>query len=138
MLQGSYSFSLAFVSVFIATLASYLTLDLTDRIARLTALSTRRYWLYGGAISMGLGIWSMHFVGMLAFRLPIPMSYDITITLLSLLIAVMVSWIALHTVSHGILNARRLLGAGVSMGIGIAAMHYTGMAAMQMEPPIRY
>ena len=87
---------------------------------------------------MGTGIWSMHFIGMLALQLPIPMSYDIPITLVSLLIAVIVSGFALYTISHGALSLRRLLGAGLLMGVGIACMHYTGMAAMQMEPPLRY
>src|SRR5258706_7559093 len=137
-MSGTYDTWLVVLSIGIAVVASYVALDLAARVAAAEGNRAPRYWLYGGAISMGLGIWSMHFVGMLAFRLPIPMSYDITITLLSLLIAVMVSWIALDTVSHGMLSARRLLGAGVSMGIGIAAMHYTGMAAMEMQPPIRY
>jgi diguanylate cyclase (GGDEF)-like protein/PAS domain S-box-containing protein len=70
--------------------------------------------------------------------LPIPMSYDIPVTMLSLLIAFIVSRFALFTVSHGTLNMRRMLGAGMIMGIGIASMNYTGMAAMQMKPPIRY
>ena len=115
-MSGTYYTWLVVLSIGIAVVASYVALDLASRVAAAEENRAARYWLYGGAISMGLGIWSMHFVGMLAFRLPIPMSYDITITLLSLLIAVMVSWIALHTVSHGILNARRLLGAGVSFG----------------------
>ncbi|MFP5340622.1 MAG: EAL domain-containing protein, partial [Gammaproteobacteria bacterium] len=87
---------------------------------------------------MGIGIWSMHFIGMLALRLPIPMSYDIPVTLASLLIAIVVSGFALHTASHSALGLRRLLVAGVLMGLGIASMHYVGMAAMDMQPPIRY
>jgi len=101
-MSGTYDTWLVVLSIGIAVVASYVALDLASRVAAAEENRAARYWLYGGAISMGLGIWSMHFVGMLAFRLPIPMSYDITITLLSLLIAVMVSWIALHTVSHGI------------------------------------
>lgn len=87
---------------------------------------------------MGTDIWSMHFIGMLAFRLPIPMSYDIPITLVSLLIAIIVSGFALYTVSHGTLTALRLTLAGLLMGAGIAAMHYTGMASVQMQPLIYY
>jgi diguanylate cyclase (GGDEF)-like protein len=87
---------------------------------------------------MGTGIWSMHFIGMLAFLLPIQIAYDIPITLGSLLIAAIVSGFALYTISHGRLSMRRLLGAGVLMGIGIAGMHYTGMAAIQVTPAIRY
>ena len=129
---------LVILSIVVAVIASYVALDLASRVAASQGSKAARYWLIGGAISMGSGIWSMHFIGMLAFQLPIPMSYDIPITLLSLLIAVIVSGFALYTISHGALSLRRLLGAGLLMGIGIASMHYTGMAAMQMEPPIRY
>ena len=87
---------------------------------------------------MGVGIWSMHFVGMLAFHLPIPMGYDLPITLLSMLIAMLVSGFALFIVSRDTLSARNLTGGGVLMGLGICAMHYTGMAAMETNPPITY
>ena len=87
---------------------------------------------------MGLGIWSMHFIGMLALRMPIAMAYDIPTTLLSLLIAVVVSWFALLVVDSATLTRARLLGAGVLMGGGIASMHYVGMGAMLLAPPIRY
>jgi diguanylate cyclase (GGDEF)-like protein len=138
MLQGSYSYSLAFISVFIATLASYLTLDLTDRIAKLTTSPRRSIWLLGGAMSMGLGIWSMHFIGMLSFSLPIPLGYDLTITLYSLVIAVMVSYFALDLATRDKLSRFGLIGGGLLMGAGISAMHYTGMEAMQMAPGIQY
>jgi diguanylate cyclase (GGDEF)-like protein len=87
---------------------------------------------------MGTGIWSMHFIGMLAFSLPIPMGYDIPVTLLSMLIAVIVSGFALYTVSRDKLAWTNLIVGGILMGIGIASMHYTGMAAMQTSPPIQY
>ncbi len=135
---GTYDLWLVLLSIVVAVIASYVALDLASRVAASQGSKAARYWLNGGAISMGTGIWSMHFIGMLAFRLPIPMSYDVPLTLLSLLIAVIVSGFALHTVSHGTLSMRRLLGAGLLMGIGIASMHYTGMAAMEVWPPIRY
>jgi NO-binding membrane sensor protein with MHYT domain len=136
-MAGSYNFWLIFLSIVVATVASYVALDLASRVV---AHGTRasRYWLIGGALSMGTGIWSMHFIGMLAFQLTIPMSYDIPITLLSLVIAIIVSGFALYSVSHGTLSLHRLLSGGLLMGIGIASMHYTGMAAMQLEPPLRY
>jgi NO-binding membrane sensor protein with MHYT domain len=86
---------------------------------------------------MGLGIWSIHFIGMLAYKLPVPMGYDVRITSLSLLIAIASSGFALWLVSQNELSWRRL-GAGVLMGSGVAAMHYTGMAAMRMSPGIQY
>jgi len=135
---GTYDSWLVILSIVVAVSASYVALALVTRVTASADKKAAHYWLVGGALSMGTGIWSMHFIGMLAFRLPIAMSYDIPITLLSLLIAAIVSGFALYTVSSGTMNLRRLIGAGVLMGLGIASMHYTGMAAMQMEPPISY
>src|SRR5687768_5708830 len=136
-MTGSYSYSLVLLSVIVAIFASYTALDLATRI---TASKGRpaRMWLAGGAFSMGVGIWSMHFIGMLAFSLPGPMGYDAPITLLSMLIAVVVSYFALFTVTRRTLSNRNLVVGGALMGMGICAMHYTGMAAMEMSPPIRY
>jgi diguanylate cyclase (GGDEF)-like protein len=134
---GTYSYWLVLLSVLVATLASYAALDLASRITAAKGRSAK-FWLLGGAFSMGTGIWSMHFIGMLAFSLPIPMGYDVPITLLSMLIAVVVSGFALFVVSRATLTARNLLIGGVLMGLGIASMHYTGMAAMQTSPPIQY
>jgi diguanylate cyclase (GGDEF)-like protein len=136
-LSGSYSYWLVVVSIIVAVLASYTALDLATRITASRGRSAR-LWLLGGAFSMGTGIWSMHFIGMLAFSLPIPMGYDVPVTLLSMLIAVVVSGFALYTVSREHLGWRNLGVGAVLMGIGIASMHYTGMAAMQTSPPIQY
>lgn len=87
---------------------------------------------------MGSGIWSMHFIGMLAFRLPITVSYDVPITLASLLIAITASWFALWVAGRETLSRRRLAAAGFLMGFAIVSMHYVGMAAMRMQPPIQY
>jgi signal transduction histidine kinase/CheY-like chemotaxis protein len=87
---------------------------------------------------MGSGIWAMHFVGMLAFRLPIPVAYDIPITLVSLVLPILASGLALWQVSRANLGPVRLGVSAVTMGVGINAMHYTGMAAMRMEPGIVY
>jgi len=103
----------------VVPIASYVALDLASRVTASQARKLERYWLIGGAASMGSGIWSMHFVGMLAYRLPIPMSYDEWITLLSLILPILVSGYALHTVSRGALNVRRLLIGGVLIGVGI-------------------
>lgn len=138
LLEPTYSLPLVFAALCIATLASYTTLDLAGRISALGKSSQRRWWLAGGAMSMGLGIWCMHFVGMLSFSLPIPLGYHVGITAVSLVIAVLVSYFALDLVTHGGLSPARLGISGTLMGIGIAGMHYTGMAAMQMAPRIRY
>ncbi|MBA2689329.1 MAG: response regulator [Burkholderiales bacterium] len=136
-MTGSYDFWLVALSCVVAVIASYVALDLASRVS---ASSNRvaMCWLLGGSLSMGTGIWSMHFIGMLAFRLPIPMGYDVSITLLSMLIAVLVSGFALFTINRKTLTVRRLLMSGLVMGVGIASMHYTGMAAMRMSPSIQY
>ena len=87
---------------------------------------------------MGIGIWSMHFVGMLALTLPIEIAYDVGTTLLSMVIAIVVSTFALHIASRKQVGRAALVGAGFAMGIGICAMHYVGMAAIEITPPIRY
>ena len=136
-MDGTYNPWLVMLSMAVAVMASYVTLGLASRVTTNEG-RIARYWLAGGAVSMGLGIWSMHFIAMLAFQLPMPMSYNAPITALSLLIAMLASGFALYTVSRQALGLRRLMAGGVLMGIGIAAMHYTGMAAMQMSPPVRY
>ena len=137
-MSGTYNPLLVFVSFVVAFLASYTAVELSGRISSLQQARRRTSWLVGGALAMGIGIWSMHFIGMLAFALPIPVGYDLSTTAASLLIAVWVSFLALSTVTRGTLSRVRLGAAGILMGLGIAGMHYTGMAAMQMSPPIRY
>jgi NO-binding membrane sensor protein with MHYT domain/two-component sensor histidine kinase len=137
-LVGSYNYWLVLLSVVVAITASYVALDLTSRVVASHGRDSEAVWLAGGAASMGSGIWSMHFIGMLAFRTPMPMSYDVPITCLSLLIAVGASWFALYLTSRRTLSLSGLLVGGSLMGIAIAAMHYTGMAATRVLPPIRY
>jgi NO-binding membrane sensor protein with MHYT domain/two-component sensor histidine kinase len=136
-MTGTYNVWLVALSVVVAVVASYVALDLATRIAA-HRRPAARYWLIGDATAMGTGIWSMHYIGMLAYRLPIPMAYDLPLTLWSLLIAIGVSALAFHLVLRSTLSLRRLVAGGVLMGIGIAAMHYTGMAAMEIDPPIRF
>jgi diguanylate cyclase (GGDEF)-like protein len=137
MLIATYDMLLVVVSFLVAMMASYTALQMTERISN-APKSAARFWLAGGAIAMGIGIWSMHFIGMLAFRLPIELGYDLALTLLSLCIAIAVSWFALWSVSGAELPLRRLLNGALWMGIGIASMHYTGMAALLMNPGIDY
>ena len=137
-MAGTYDPWLVLLSVIVAVNASFVALDLASRVVASRGRRSEWVWLAGGATAMGAGIWSMHFIGMLAFHLPIPIWYDGRITLLSLLIAVLASGVALYVASRSTLNVGRLLGAGVLMGGGIAAMHYVGMAAMRMRPPIDY
>ncbi|WP_095077111.1 bifunctional diguanylate cyclase/phosphodiesterase [Pseudomonas sp. Irchel s3h17] len=137
MLIGSYSPALVLISLCVAILASYTALDLTGRIATAKGRAVH-LWTAGGALAMGIGVWSMHFIGMLAFSLPINLGYDFAITALSLLIAVVSSGFALWLVNQPRLPAWQLAFGALIMGAGISAMHYTGMAAMRMTPGIDY
>src|SRR5260370_18905274 len=136
-IQGSYDYRLVVLSVLIAICAAYAALDLA---ARTTAAKgwIRRAWLAGGALAMGLGIWSMHYIGMLAFSLPIPVLYDWPTVLLSLLAAVLASAVALFVVSRQQMGWIRALAGSAIMGSGIATMHYTGMAAMRLPAMCSY
>jgi signal transduction histidine kinase/CheY-like chemotaxis protein len=137
MLTGYYEIPLVLVSILVAIVASYSALSLAGRVAESKGRAMFA-WTVGGAIAMGSGIWAMHFVGMLAFRLPIPIAFDIPITMASLLLPIAASGLALWQVSRPDLSPRRLAVSAVLMGAGINAMHYTGMAAMRMAPGIVY
>lgn len=136
-MTGFYSPDLVALSLIVAIFASYTALELAGRVSQKQGRSAW-IWLVGGAISMGTGIWSMHFVGMLAFHLPIALAYDPALTVLSMMIAVLTSGAALYVVSRSIVTLRNLLVGATLMGIGIAAMHYVGMQAIRMTPSIEY
>lgn len=137
MLHGTYDPWLVAASLLISVVASYTALDMAGRVAAAEGAAAR-WWLAGGSFAMGVGIWSMHFVGMLALRLPMRVSYEPVLTLLSLLMAMASSAYALCRVCRETLTAARLILGAVVMGAGIAAMHYTGMAAMHMSPGVHY
>ena len=130
-LIGSYDYSLVALSVFIAVFASYAALDLASRVTAAGGW-TRTLWVLGGACAMGTGIWSMHYIGMLAFILPIPVAYHWPTVLLSLFAAILASVIALYVVSRQKMGASQAVAGSVLMGAGIAGMHYIGMAAMRL------
>jgi PAS domain S-box-containing protein len=130
-LIGSYNYALVALSVLIAMFASYAALDLAGRVTAAGGW-TRAVWLLGGAGAMGTGIWSMHYIGMLAFILPIPVAYHWPTVLLSLIAAILASVVALGVVSRQKMGWVRALAGSVLMGAGIASMHYIGMAAMRL------
>ncbi|WP_172198461.1 EAL domain-containing protein [Saccharibacillus qingshengii] len=130
--QGSYNLGLVLVSCIISVLASYSALNLSGRI-HLAHGRLRAFWLAGGAVSMGIGIWSMHFIGMLALQLPMPMTYNIPLVIVSMVVPIFVSFIALWTVTRSKLTLKSLLVGGLLLASGVVDMHYTGMAAMAMK-----
>src|ERR1700676_1404341 len=136
-LIGSYNYALVALSVLIAMFASYAALGLAGRVTAAGGWS-RAVWLLGGAGAMGTGIWSMHYIGMLAFILPIPVAYHWPTVLLSLLAAILASAVALGVVSRQKMGWFRALAGSVLMGAGIASMHYIGMAAMRLPAECQF
>jgi diguanylate cyclase (GGDEF)-like protein len=138
-MYGYYDPSIVALSVAVAIIASYTALDMAGRVSASDSTPRKSWiWLVAGAVSMGTGIWSMHFIGMLSFHLPIQVAFDLPITLLSMIIAIAASVIALFFLRQAQLGIRNLIISTILMGTGIVAMHYTGMFAMEMSPPIRY
>jgi len=137
VVTGTYDPYLVALSILVAVFASYTALDLGGRVAAARGLA-RRVWLAAAAITMGGGIWSMHFVAMLAFIMPTPMSYDIGLTTLSLVVAMFVTGGGFYVISRHSGSLLRLVLSGIFMGLGIAAMHYTGMAAMREHVDLSY
>jgi two-component system sensor histidine kinase/response regulator len=137
ILTGTYDIRLVVVSVLIAILAAGAALDLAGRVTLARGMS-RSWWLTGGATAMGTGIWSMHYIGMLAFQLPVVVLYDWPTVLVSLLAAAAASWAALFVVSRETMTMSQTAIGALFMGGGIAAMHYIGMGAMRLPAMCDY
>jgi diguanylate cyclase (GGDEF)-like protein len=125
------------LSVAVAIVAGYLALDLAQRSAGATGVM-RRAWIVAGGVTLGLSIWSMHFIGMLALKMTMPVSYDLPLVALSMIAAIGGSVIALSVVVRRDAGRRGLFFAAGFLGLAVAAMHYLGMASMEMEADIRW
>ncbi|MBB3195959.1 MHYT domain-containing protein [Roseateles terrae] len=137
LLTGHYSVWLVLLSVAVASLTSALALQVAG-VARRSHGLHRQLVLLTGATALTGGIWSMHFIGMLAFQLCTRVSFQAGITAASAVPAFVASWVALSLISRGQLSTRSWVLGGVLVGAGIGAMHYTGMAAMEMSAQLRY
>jgi len=137
MLAGSYNYGEVALSILIAILGSFTALDLGERVTFARG-GFRLAWLIGGGVAMGIGTWSMHYVGMLAFRLPISVQYDWPTSLLSLMPGIFASGIALLVISRPIMGWLHALGGSLFMGGGISALHYTAMASMRLQAMCHY
>lgn len=137
-MTGVYDPGLVVLSLAVAIMTAYVALALVDRVVEDSGRWHSWLWLISGAVVMGTGIWSMHFIGMLAFSLPVSLGYDLALTLLSLLIAVLASGLALFMIRAASPGAVLLSTGALLFGAGVSAMHYTGMAALRMSPPITY
>jgi NO-binding membrane sensor protein with MHYT domain/nitrogen-specific signal transduction histidine kinase len=137
VVTGTYNPHLVALSILVAAFASYTALDLGGRVAATGGVAPRM-WLVTAAIAMGGGIWSMHFIAMLAFNMPTPMSYDIGLTALSLVVAILVTGAGFYFINRQRALPLSFVFSGVFMGLGISAMHYIGMAAMRQPTEISY
>ena len=135
---GNYDFVLVSLSVIVAIFASYAALLVSQHVATVALAKTRHLWIAGGSLCLGIGIWAMHFVGMLAFSLPCSTSYDASLTFLSTIPGILASAFALKIISRRELSRSQLALGGLLIGAGIGAMHYSGMAAMRLNGLIRY
>jgi two-component system sensor histidine kinase/response regulator len=133
----SYNYYLVALSVAISSLASYAALDLAGRVTAARGF-IRMAWLSGGACALGMGIWAMHYIGMLACSLPVPVGYDWPTVAGSLLCAILASCVALFVVSRQRMTTFHLILGSLVMGSGVAAMHYIGMAAMRLSATRSY
>ncbi len=128
---GYYDFSIVLLSYVVASMASYVALDMSAHLRKPTTLTFRICWLIGGAFVMGAGIWSMHFIGMLAFIMPMPMAYSLFWTILSICVAIFTAFIAFFLFTIKNPQKKHYLMSGLILGMAIPTMHYTGMAGME-------
>ncbi|SQK72381.1 Cyclic di-GMP phosphodiesterase Gmr [Tatumella ptyseos] len=136
MLDVSWDKWLVLISLLIAFIASFTALDTAGRVASSQGWKAR-FWLAGGGTAMGIGVWSMHFIGMLAMKFPMPMHYSIGYTGVSLLLVIVASIVALQqVVSQQHLGWERLTRGALLLGSGIVGMHYLGMYALLIDPGI--
>lgn len=129
--HGTYDFALVVFSYVVAVMASYTVLDLVGWVSK-TFGRKRLLWLLFGSIAMSMGVWSMHFIGMLAFSLQVPVSYNLFIIFESYVAILIGSFLSLFIVGRDQLTLRHLFSGGILLAAGIVAMHYTGMEAMQI------
>lgn len=133
LLFAAYELPLAALSILVAIFSSFVALDISSRLVRATG-SLKQRWILSGAIVMGLGIWAMHFIGMLAFRMPMDVSYDIPLVMFSVLPAVVSCWLAFSIISRPAISSKHLFFGAILIGLGILSMHILGMEAMLFSP----
>ncbi|MGV2872271.1 MHYT domain-containing protein [Colwellia sp. E150_009] len=137
LLASEYNPLLVVLSISIAIFASYMGLQVASQAAR-ASFVRKHVYLFIGSLVLGCGIWSMHFIGMLALELCTAVSYQFKLTIMSMIPAIAASWVSLNLITQGNLKHFQLIIGGILVGFGIGAMHYIGMAAMEMTPLLRY
>lgn len=138
-LVGTYDIWFVILSYVVSVFGSFTALELAGRVIEEAHKAKRLLWIVAAATALGGGgIWSMHFIAMLAFKLPIPVNYDVALTVASLIAAIVVTGIGLYIVTGRDLSIGRLCIAGIFVGIGVCSMHYVGMEAMRMAAALEY
>lgn len=122
---------LVLIAYVVACAACFATLDMAERQSHSEDPTAHRQWNMLGACCLAGGIWAMHFISMLAFQAPVEVHYDVSLTILSLLIALGVAWLAMHSLDRSQMRARHYLQSAVLIGLGIIVMHFVGMAALE-------
>lgn len=138
--SGQYNWWLVILSYVIAAFSAYSALSLTQQVRKANHPNQRitYIWRIGGALTLGAGIWSMHFIGMLAYNMPMTVNYDLPLTILSLLVAILAAAYALNQLGGEFNQVNHRIYTGFVMGAGISVMHYIGMASMRMDAVIQY
>lgn len=136
--NGTYIIPLVLLSYAIASLGSFAGLRLATDIHKSKSEKFKTLTHYSGAIGFGAGIWSMHFIGMLAYDMDMVHTYDPVLTILSMFIAVSIAYGVLHIIRSSNIQIFQLTAGAILLGVAICAMHYTGMAAMEMDADLRY
>ena len=138
-LIGTYDMWLVLLSYLVSVLGSFTALELAGHVLEEKKNFKRMLWIIVGGIALGGGgVWAMHFIAILAFKLPIVVTYDVTLTVVSLVVAVVVVSIGLYIVTGTDLSMTRLCASGLLVGIGVCSMHYIGMEAMRMAAVLEY
>ncbi|WP_067983216.1 MHYT domain-containing protein [Neptuniibacter pectenicola] len=138
LVSGTYDLTLVGLSVFLAIFSSFMALQLVSQTEDFTSSLQRKLALLAGSFALGCGVWSMHFIGMLAFDLCTTVDYDWKLTIISMLPSIAASWVALNIIAKPNATNVELVIGGTLVGAGIGIMHYVGMEAMQMAPLVRY
>lgn len=137
-LAGSYDLSLVAASILISILSAYTAFLISERMRSSLVRSHYIAWLTVGALTLGCGVWAMHFIGMVAYKIPVASNYDALVTVISVVPSVLASLVVLISSGKLTISFRKLLGLSIAMGGGIGMMHYIGMSAMRLEGVMRY
>ncbi len=138
LLSSEFSALLVTLSIVVAIFASYSTLVILDRVRDSNNQKITSFWLFFGSFVLGIGVWAMHYTGMLAFIMPIPMSFSLLITALSVVPIIIGSYFTLHKIAQNKFDFLNIQLSALSLALAIGAMHFIGMEAMHSDAIMTY